>query len=211
MQPSQRQTLSVYLLPKSCIPITAKMKMMIERTKVRFERDPNVFAMIVRISLSDFQDFANLKTLSNLKDLSIESPLTPSKRISTRDNATITKSKQFQPSWLEYKIVDFKASISVFYRKKITRTHCKEFYSWFNCKDNSKEVVSICQQRVHKRRPMKRSFVMGIVIVIVMGIHCFCLLTCHHIPQCNGPGTWKQHWQQYTAWWTARWMDQTQI
>ena len=40
---------------------------------------------------------------------------------------------------------------------------------------------------------MKRSFVMGIVIVIVivivMGIHCFCLLTCHHIPQCNGPGT----------------------
>ena len=129
MQPSQRQTLSVYLLPKSCIPITAKMKMMMERTKVRLERDPNVFAIIVRISLSDFQDFANLKTLSNLKDLSMESPLTPSNRTSTRENATITKSKQFHPSCKKFKIIGFKTSISVSNHKKITRTHCKEFYS----------------------------------------------------------------------------------
>ena len=74
------------------------MKMMMERTKVRFDSEPKVFAIIVKISLSDFQDFANLKTLNNLKDLSIESPLTPSARSSTRDKATITKSKQFQPS-----------------------------------------------------------------------------------------------------------------
>ena len=122
----------------------AKIKMMMHRTKVRLEREPNVFAMIVRISLSDFQDFANLKTLSSLKDLSIESPLTPSARSSTRDNATITKSKQFQPSCIKFKIIGYKTSISISNRKKITRTHRKEFYSRFNCKDSSKEVVSIC-------------------------------------------------------------------
>ena len=37
--------------------------------------------------------------LSRRKDLSIESPETPSASSSTRESATIRKSKQFQPSW----------------------------------------------------------------------------------------------------------------
>ena len=77
--------------------MTAKMKMMMQRTKVRFERAPIVFAMIVRISFSDFQDLANLKTLNKRKDLNMERPLTPSNRTSTSEKATITKSKQFHP------------------------------------------------------------------------------------------------------------------
>ena len=74
------------------------MKMMMQRTKVRLERDGSVLAMIIRISLSDFQDFANLKTLSNRNDLSIERPLTPSASSSIREKATMTKSKQFHAS-----------------------------------------------------------------------------------------------------------------
>ena len=49
------------------MPMTAKMKMMMHRTKVRLERAPIVFAMIVRISLRDFQDLANLNTRRSLK------------------------------------------------------------------------------------------------------------------------------------------------
>ena len=37
--------------------------------------------------------------LRSLKDLSMESPDTPSASSSTRESATIRKSKQFQPSW----------------------------------------------------------------------------------------------------------------
>ena len=74
------------------------MKMMMQRTNVRLERDGSVLAMIIRISLSDFQDLANLKTLSNRNDLSIERPLTPSANSSTREKATMTKSKQFHAS-----------------------------------------------------------------------------------------------------------------
>ena len=78
--------------------MTAKMKMMIQRTNTRLERAPTVFPMIVKMSLSDFQDFASLKTLNKRNDLSIDKPLTPSARSSTKERATITKSKQFQPS-----------------------------------------------------------------------------------------------------------------
>ena len=50
------------------------------------------------MSLSDFHDLANLKTLSNLKDLNMDNPSIPSARSSTKDNTTMTKSKTFQPS-----------------------------------------------------------------------------------------------------------------
>ena len=43
--------------------MTAKMKMMMQRTKVRLERAPTVFIMIVRMSFKDFQDLASLNTL----------------------------------------------------------------------------------------------------------------------------------------------------
>ena len=45
------------------MPMTAKMKMMMQRTKVRLERAPTVFIMIVRMSFRDFQDLASLNTL----------------------------------------------------------------------------------------------------------------------------------------------------
>ena len=48
---------------KSCMPMTAKMKMMMQRTKVRLARAPNVFIMIVRMSFRDFQLLASLNTL----------------------------------------------------------------------------------------------------------------------------------------------------
>ena len=54
-----------FTFPNSCIPITAKMKMMMQRTKVRLDRAPTVFIMMVRISLRDFQDLANLNTLDS--------------------------------------------------------------------------------------------------------------------------------------------------
>ena len=44
--------------------MTAKMKMMMQRTKVRLDRAPTVFIMIVRMSFKDFQDLANLNTLN---------------------------------------------------------------------------------------------------------------------------------------------------
>jgi hypothetical protein len=50
-------------LPKSCMPMTAKMKMMMQRTKVRLDSAPTVFIMIVRMSFRDFQDLASLNTL----------------------------------------------------------------------------------------------------------------------------------------------------
>ena len=78
--------------------MTAKMKMTMARTKVKLERAPRVFFIMVKISLRDFQDFANLNTLNRRKDLSIERPLTPSAKSSTNDRATIRKSKQFHPS-----------------------------------------------------------------------------------------------------------------
>ena len=78
--------------------MTAKMKMIIQRTNVRLEREGSVMAIIFRISLSDFQDLANLKTLNKRNDLNMERPLTPSNRTSTSEKATITKSKQFHPS-----------------------------------------------------------------------------------------------------------------
>ena len=78
--------------------MTANINTMIQRTKIRLDNEGIVFAMMIKISLSDFQDLANLKTLNKRKDLSIESPLTPSKSNSTIENATMTKSKQFQLS-----------------------------------------------------------------------------------------------------------------
>ena len=43
--------------------MTAKMKMIISRTKVKYERAPRELAIIWRMSFRDFQDLANLKTL----------------------------------------------------------------------------------------------------------------------------------------------------
>ena len=79
--------------------MTAKIKMIIQRTKMRLEREGIVFAMIIRISLRDFQDLASLKTLKRRNDLNIERPLTPSNSTSTIEKATITKSKQFHASY----------------------------------------------------------------------------------------------------------------
>ena len=46
------------------MPMTAKMKMMIQRTKVRFPRAPMVFPIMEMRRLSVGQDLANLNTLS---------------------------------------------------------------------------------------------------------------------------------------------------
>ena len=51
-------------MPNSCMPMTAKMKMMIQRTKVRFPRAPMVFPIMEMRRLSVGQDLANLNTLS---------------------------------------------------------------------------------------------------------------------------------------------------
>ena len=75
--------------------MTAKMKMMIQRTTIRLEIEATVPFMIVRISLRDFHDLASLKTLNSLKDLNMDKPLAPSARNSTMDKTTITKSKSF--------------------------------------------------------------------------------------------------------------------
>ena len=45
--------------------MTAKMKMMMQRTKVRLDSAPTVFIMIVKMSFNDFHDFASLNTLSS--------------------------------------------------------------------------------------------------------------------------------------------------
>ena len=46
------------------MPMTAKMKMMIQRTNVRFPRAPMVFPIMEMRRLSVGQDLANLNTLS---------------------------------------------------------------------------------------------------------------------------------------------------
>jgi hypothetical protein len=78
--------------------MTAKIKMMIRRTKVKLDKAPTVLAMMVRISLSDFQDLASLNTRSNRNDRNIDRPSTPSANNSTKDSTTIMKSKMFHPS-----------------------------------------------------------------------------------------------------------------
>ena len=74
------------------------MNMMISNTAVRYDKLPRVFAMIVRISLSDFQDLANLKTRNNRNERNMDKLLTFSNKSSTNDKATIIKSNTFQPS-----------------------------------------------------------------------------------------------------------------
>lgn len=54
----------VYFSPNNCMPMTAKMKMMIASTKHRLPRAPMVLPMIPIRRLSVGQDFANLKTRS---------------------------------------------------------------------------------------------------------------------------------------------------
>ena len=73
--------------------------MMMINTKVRLDRDPSVFFMMFRMSLSDFQDLASLKTLRSLKDLNIERPFTPSAKSSTIERTTIMKSKSLALSY----------------------------------------------------------------------------------------------------------------
>ena len=92
------QTNSVQSLPNSCIPITANMNTMIQRTNVKLDRAPTVFAMIVKMSFSDFHDLANLKTRRRRNERNMDNPFTPSRVSSTRDRTTIKKSKQFHPS-----------------------------------------------------------------------------------------------------------------
>ena len=53
-----------YWGPKSCIPTTAKMKMMMARTKQRLPRAPNVRPMIEMRRFKVGQDFASLNTRS---------------------------------------------------------------------------------------------------------------------------------------------------
>ncbi len=77
--------------------MTAKMKITIPSTKVRFDKAPTVFAMIVRMSFRDFQDFANLKTRSKRNERRTDRPLMPSARSSTSERTTIMKSNTFQP------------------------------------------------------------------------------------------------------------------
>ena len=72
--------------------------MMIQRTTVRLDIAPTVFAMMVRMSFRDFHDFASLKTLSSLRDRSMERPEMPSKSSSIIEKTTMTKSKLFQAS-----------------------------------------------------------------------------------------------------------------
>ena len=74
------------------------MNMMISNTAVRYDKLPRVFAMIVRISFSDFHDLANLKTRNNRNERNMDKLLTFSNKSSTNDKATIIKSKTFQPS-----------------------------------------------------------------------------------------------------------------
>ncbi len=51
-------------MPKSCMPMTAKMKMMMQRTKVRLLSAPIVFPMMEMRRFSVGHDFASLKTRS---------------------------------------------------------------------------------------------------------------------------------------------------
>ena len=74
------------------------MNMMISNTAVRYDKLPRVFAMMVRISFSDFHDLANLKTRNNRNERNMDKLLTFSNKSSTNDKATIIKSNTFQPS-----------------------------------------------------------------------------------------------------------------
>ena len=74
------------------------MNIMISNTAVRYDKLPRVFAMIVRMSFSDFHDLANLKTRNNRNERNMDKLLTFSNKSSTNDKATIIKSKTFQPS-----------------------------------------------------------------------------------------------------------------
>ena len=80
------------------LPMTANMKIIIIRTTVRLDNAGKVLAMMVKISFSDFQDLANLKTRKRRNERSIDKLLTFSKSNSIKDNTTITKSNVFQLS-----------------------------------------------------------------------------------------------------------------
>merc|ERR1719412_1106798 len=102
------------------MPITANMNTMIQRTNVKLDRAPTVFAMIVKMSFNDFHDLANLKTRRRRNERNMDKPFTPSKVSSTIDSTTIKKSKQFQPSEKKYRgliaaslMNDSKAKIAV--------------------------------------------------------------------------------------------------
>ena len=78
---------------------------MISKTAVRYAKLPRVFAMMVKISFSDFHDFANLNTRRRRKERNMDKLFTFSNRSSTNDNATITKSKTFQLSCYVEKVL----------------------------------------------------------------------------------------------------------
>lgn len=59
-----RSTLSVQFLPNNCIPITAKMKIMMHNTNVRLPRAPTVLPMIEINRFNVGHDFASLNTLN---------------------------------------------------------------------------------------------------------------------------------------------------
>ena len=80
------------------MPITAKMKMMMTSTTMRLPSALIDLIMILRVSLRDFQDLANLKTRRSRNDRSMERPSIPSARSSTSERTTMKKSKMFQPS-----------------------------------------------------------------------------------------------------------------
>lgn len=103
--------------------MTAKIKMIIPKTKVKFPNAPTVFPIIEMSKLSVGQDLANLNTrsyerrtvyirisgrgpadpcrigiLTNRKDLKTDNPETFSRLSSKSDKATMRKSKMFHPS-----------------------------------------------------------------------------------------------------------------
>ena len=103
--------------------MTAKMKMMMHKTKVKLPRAPTVLPMMEMSKLSVGHDFANLNTRScfffkertnllvfffakkkkkkrrtNRKERRTERPETPSSPSSRSDKKTMMKSKMFHPS-----------------------------------------------------------------------------------------------------------------
>jgi hypothetical protein len=140
--------------------MTAKMNMTIPRTKVRFDNAPTVFAMIVRMSLRDFQDFANLKTLNSRKERSTDNPLIPSASNSTKERSTMVKSNTFQPLWKKIQKIRItqqeETGRLIFYPKEIFWTHscklCKRLY----CKNGREKVVSLFKKVLEKRRPSSK-------------------------------------------------------
>ena len=121
--------------------------MMMIRTKVRLERDPSVDFMMRRMSLRDFQDLASLKTLSSLKDLNIESPLTPSARSSTIERTTMMKSKSLALSCNnDNRAMTLLLNINnVSYRKEMSGSHSKQFSKGLEGKYRSEKKISIKQ------------------------------------------------------------------